>query len=424
MGVYLNRYWQSDGEDMNKAERMGGLYRPYLPDTLADYELLLSPSCASAVADAQEALGKLELSGSRIDTEPLARMMLRTEAVSSSRIEGLEMPAGRLLEYEELDRLGVDHRLDSTEAQILGNLHTLVEGLESEDADSPLTVDAICELNRMLLADTRLADRGGLIRAEQNWIGGNRINPVGAVYVPPEPEVVPELMEDLVAFVNRSELPPIAVAALAHAQLETIHPFADGNGRAGRALVHLVLKKGGTTRVTVPPISLLLATDRERYLANLTAFRCEGESETVRREAINDWIEYFARTTYEACARASAFESELLAIKDEWLARAPFRAGSAGAQLLDLLLGTPVISVKTAQELTGKSYPAARSAVGDLVSAGILRQNAKNRKSGIYVATDIVEAFNAYERSLATVSGDTASERPKRPVPQRAPKRA
>ena len=102
MGVYLNRYWQSDGEGMNKAERMGGLYRPYLPDTLADYELLLSPSCASAVADAQEALGKLELSGSRIDTEPLARMMLRTEAVSSSRIEGLEMPAGRLLEYEEL----------------------------------------------------------------------------------------------------------------------------------------------------------------------------------------------------------------------------------------------------------------------------------------------------------------------------------
>mgnify|MGYP000520802666 CR=1 FL=1 len=121
MGVYLNCFWQPDSGGMNKAERMGGPYHPYLPDTLADYELLLSPSCASAVADAQEALAKLELSGSRIDTEPLARMMLRAEAVSSSRIEGLEMPAGRLLEYEELDRLGVDHRLDSTEAQILGN---------------------------------------------------------------------------------------------------------------------------------------------------------------------------------------------------------------------------------------------------------------------------------------------------------------
>ena len=293
---------------MNKAERMGGPYHPYLPDALADYELLLSPSCASAVADAQEALARLELSGSRIDTEPLARMMLRAEAVSSSRIEGLEMPAGKLLEYEELDRLGVDHRLDGTEAQILGNLHTLVDGLARAVAGSPLTVEEVCELNRVLLTGTRLAERGGVIRAEQNWIGGNRVNPVGAAYVPPSPDAVPALMEDLVAFANHSELPPIATAAIAHAQLETIHPFADGNGRAGRALVHLILKKGGTTRVTVPPISLLLATDRERYIANLAAFRFEGDDETERREAVNGWVEYFARTTCEACSRASAFE--------------------------------------------------------------------------------------------------------------------
>ena len=93
--------------------------------------------------------------------------------------------------------------------------------------------------------------------------------------------------------------------------------------------------------------------------------------------------------------------------------------GSAGAQLLDILLGTPVISIKTAQDLTRKSYPAARTAVGELAAAGILRQNAKNRKSGIFVAGDVVEAFNAYERSLATISGDTAAEKPKRPVPQR-----
>lgn len=236
MGVYLNCFWQPDSGGMNKAERMGGPYHPYLPDALADYELLLSPSCASAVADAQEALARLELSGSRIDTEPLARMMLRAEAVSSSRIEGLEMPAGKLLEYEELDRLGVDHRLDGTEAQILGNLHTLVDGLARAVAGSPLTVEEVCELNRVLLTGTRLAERGGVIRAEQNWIGGNRVNPVGAAYVPPSPDAVPALMEDLVAFANHSELPPIATAAIAHAQLETIHPFADGNAdvRAGR----------------------------------------------------------------------------------------------------------------------------------------------------------------------------------------------
>lgn len=423
MGVYLKRFWQPDSGGMNKAERMGGPYYPYLPDKLANYEPLLDPSCTKAVANAQEALGKLELSGTRIDTEPLARMMLRAEAVSSSRIEGLEMPAGKLLEYEELDRLGVEHRLDSTEAQILGNLHTLISGLAHTNSETPLTVSEVCELNRVLLANTRLAERGGVIRAEQNWIGGNRINPVGAVYVPPEPEIVPELMKDLVAFVNHSELPPIAIAAIAHAQLETIHPFADGNGRAGRALVHLILKKGGSTRITVPPISLLLATDRDRYITNLASFRFEGTNEEDRRKAVCGWLEYFARITCEACNRASAFENTLREIKEEWLQKSSFREGSTAIQLLDILLGTPVISIKTAQDLTGKSYPAARTAVSDLVTAGILKQNAKNRKSGIYVASDVIEAFNAYERSLATLSGDTATEKPKRPVPQRQTKK-
>ena len=421
MGVYLDRFWQPDGGGMNKAERMGGPYHPYLPDMLSSYEPMLSPSCTRAVANAQEALRMLEYSGSLIDTEPLARMMLRAEAVSSSRIEGLEIPAGRLLEYEELDRLGVEHRLDSTEAQILGNLHMLVQGLESAGSDEPLSVETICNLNRALLAGTRPESRGGVVRMEQNWIGGNRINPVGAAYVPPEPKDVPGLMEDLVSFVNRSELPPIAVAAIAHAQLETIHPFADGNGRAGRALIHLILKMGGATRTTVPPISLLLATDRERYIANLSSFRfTDGESE--RDVAVNGWVEYFANITCNACSRASEFERTLLEIKETWRSKTSFRAGSAGSQLLDILLGTPAISIRTAQNLTGKSYPAARSAVNALVEAGILRQNTKNRKSGIFVAEDVVEAFNSYERALATVSGDTSMEKPRRPVPQRAPK--
>ncbi len=422
MGIYLDRFWQPDGSGMNKAERMGGPYHPYLPDTLADYEPMLTPSCAKAITDAQEALSKLELSGSLVDTEPLARMLLRAEAVSSSRIEGLEMPAGKLLEYEELDRLGVEHRLDGTEVQILGNLHMLARGLESMKAGEPVTIEDICELNRALMAGTRLESRGGIIRTEQNWIGGNRVNPVGAAYVPPEPAAVPDLMNDLVAFINQSELPPVAVAAVAHAQLETIHPFADGNGRAGRALVHLVLKKGGAARVTIPPVSLLLATDRERYIANLSAFRFAGSSEEDRSEAVNNWIEYFARVTCEACMRAAEFEATLLSIKETWRGKTGFRARSAGSQLLDILLGTPVISIKTAQDLTGKSYPAARSAVNDLVGAGVLKQKSKNRKSGIYVAEDIVEAFNSYERSLATASGDTSTEKPRRPVPQRMSK--
>ncbi|HAM14793.1 MAG TPA: Fic family protein [Eggerthellaceae bacterium] len=420
MGNYVDRYWVSDAAGMNKAERMGGPYRPYVPDMLSGFELLMEPSCAAAVARASEELSELERAGSLTDTEPLARLLLRAEAVSSSRIEGLQMPAGKLLEYEELDRLGVEHRLDSTEAQVLGNLRALVDGLSAVGPGHVFAVDGICELNRTLLAGTRLEGAGGVLREAQNWIGGNRVNPVGAAYVPPEPGLVPALMDDLAAFLNSTELPPVAAAAVAHAQLETIHPFADGNGRAGRALVHVVLKAAGVARSTVPPVSLVLATDRERYIANLAAYRTDGEE--GRNAAVNGWVEYFANATSLACERAAGFEAELARIREGWRERAGFRAGSAGNLLIDLLPGTPALSIKTAQEMTGRSYPAARSAVLALVEAGVLRQSSKNRKSGIYVAHEVVDAFSAYERSLATVSGDTSAERPRRPVPQRRPR--
>lgn len=417
MGSYVDRFWVSDTAGMNKAERMGGAYHPYIPDEIRDFELMMGPSCAAAVTRASEALRTLQDAGSLTDTEPLARMLLRAEAMSSSRIEGLEIPAGKLLEHEELDRLGVERRLDSTEALVLGNLHALVDGLAAVKPGHTFSIEGICEINRDLLAGTRIADVGGALRTTQNWIGGNRVNPVGAAYVPPVPELVPNLMADLVAFLNTTELPAVAAAAVAHAQLETIHPFADGNGRTGRALVHMVLKAKDLARATVPPVSLVLATDRERYIANLAAYRTDGEANRI--EAVNNWVEYFANATTLACERATSFEAKLAQIRDGWLTRTSFRADSAGRLLIDMLPGTPALSIKTAQELIGRSYPATRSAVLALEEAGILHQNSKNRKSGIYVAHEIVEAFNAYERALATTSGDTSNEKPRRHVPQR-----
>ena len=255
---------------------------------------------------------------------------------------------------------------------------------------------------------TRLEHIGGIIRTEQNWIGGNRMNPVGAAFVPPEPEEVPGLLSDLIEFVNSSELPPVAIAAIAHAQFETIHPFADGNGRTGRALIHAILHASITPRATIPPVSLALAADRNRYIQNLSIYRTDEEAD--RQAAVNEWVEYFANALSESCRRAIDFEQSIEAVKTRWRETTSFRKNSAGAQLIDLLPGTPVISIRTAQELTGKSYPAARLAVLALEEAGILHQNAKNRKSGIYVAEDIMREFNIYERALATISGDTAIE--------------
>ena len=351
-------------------------------------------------------------------------LIMRAEALASSRIERLEMPAGRLLEFEALDELGVPHRVDGTEAAVIGNIAAMQRGVERAASSPRLTVDLLCDINAALLEGADAAGYAGVLRTEQNWIGGNRINPLGAAYVPPRPELVPGLVEDLVSFCNTSELPPVAMAAIAHAQFETIHPFADGNGRTGRTLVHVILRRAGLAPCVVPPVSLVLATDRERYISNLAAYRTDDAGgETSADEAASDWVEYFSNACVIACERASFFEESVGHIRDRWRGLVRPRANSAADRLLDVLPSSPVISIESGARLTGRSREAVRQAVATLVDAGVLYQSAKNRKSNIYAARDILDAFTAYERSLAVPGGDTAVEKNVRRVPQRPPRR-
>ena len=405
MGVYETAYWLTDTWGMSRKESRSGVYHPYRPDLVSGRDHPLSPSSIAAVSRAESAIRALNASPVDLtDTEPLARLILRAEALASSRIEGLEMPAGRLLEFEALDELGVPHRVDGT-------------------ARAPeVPVEDLCQIKGRLLEGTgaAAASYGGHLRQEQNWIGGNRVNPIGAAYVPPRPELVPELMDDLVHFCNESELPPVAVAAIAHAQMETIHPFADGNGRTGRALVHVILRRGGTAPRMVPPVSLVLATDRQRYIDNLAAYRTtDGPGGRTVDEAMSEWVAYFADACVVACERAQVFEARIDELRRSWRDAVRPRANSAADLLLDVLPSTPVVSVESAARLTGRSREAARNAIAVLVDAGILYQSAKNRKSNIYSAREVLEAFTAYERALAVPGGDTATGRLARRVPQR-----
>lgn len=426
MGVYETAYWLSDTWGMSRREARSGAYHPYRPDPISTREPALSAQAVSAVSRAESAVRRLNESTVHLtDTEPLARLILRSEALASSRIEGLEMPAGRLLEYEALDELGVSHRLDGAEAAVVGNIRAMSESIDRLSGLSRVSVADMCEMNRRLLEGTDMAGHAGRLRSEQNWIGGNRVNPLDAAYVPPRPELVPGLMSDLATFCNSSELPPLAVAAVAHAQFETIHPFPDGNGRTGRTLVHVLLRQKGLATRVVPPVSLVLATDRGRYTANLAAFRTDDGDDAGRAAdaAVSDWVVYFAGACLVACERAEAFEQVIGSIKDRWRETLRPRANSAASLLIDALPSTPVVSVESAARLTGRSREAARQAIAALEGAGVLYQSAKNRKSNIYAARDILDAFTSYERALAAPGGNTAVERPVRPVPQRVPRK-
>jgi len=277
-------------------------------------------------------------------------------------------------------------------------------------------VDVLLEIHRRLLAGTHLESYGGSFRLLQNWIGGSDYNPCSADYVPPPPEVVPDFMDDLCAFCNTDNLPAVAQAAIAHAQFETIHPFVDGNGRTGRAIIHLVLRRRGLALRVLPPVSLVLATLARDYVNGLTASRYVGlPSSSEASTAVNTWVGTFAGACTRSVADASTFESRAAILEEEWRERlGTIRANSATDLLLRRLSGAPVLTAESAAALLGRTFKPANDAIQRLVGAGVMRQITIGRRNRAYEAPEIIDAFTDLERQLASPEADPRSSPPAR----------
>ena len=407
---------------MSRRDRRSCDYEAYLPDPLIGRRFVLDGDVAADVADAEAAIARLNAEAAvLVDTEALARILLRAESVASSRIEGLEVGARRLLHAEVLRSM---HKpsFDVTASEVLGNIDAMQYGVERVGTGDKITIDVLLDVHRRLLKGTRLEPHAGEFREVQNWIGGSDHNPCLAEYVPPPPEEVPDLMDDLCAFCNTEELPAVVQAAIAHAQFETIHPFVDGNGRAGRAIIHLVLRRRGLAPRVLPPVSLVLATLARAYVAGLTASRYVGPpSSAEASRGVNMWVAVFASACSRAVADATAFESRAIALEGEWRDRVGrVRAGSATDLLLHRLPGVPVLTAESAATLLGRTYKPANDAIQRLIEAGILRQITIGRRNRAYEAPEIIEAFADLERQLASPAGDTRVSPPARVVPRRA----
>jgi len=213
----------------------------------------------------------------------------------------------------------------------------------------------------------------------------------------------------------------VAQAAIAHAQFETIHPFADGNGRTGRALIYLILRRRGLAIRVLPPVSLVLATRSREYIGGLEAFRYVGDSSSAEAHAgLNRWVATFAAACVRAVEDAAAFEERCAQIEAAWRERlGRVRAESSADLLVRLLLGRPIVSVKSATEVLGRSKPQVNAAVSRLVEAGILTQVTVGRRNRAFEARGVIDAFADLERQLASPSGDTLAAAPVRPVPVR-----
>lgn len=422
MAKIVRRQWIIEASlGVARRDRRSCEYEAYVPDLLTGRKLMFEGSTAADIADAERAIAVLDAhAATLVDTEALARILLRAESVASSRIEGLEVGVRRLLRAEAAIDLG-EQPADVTAAEVLGNIEAMASAVKQIMPGDPITVAMLLDFHKRLLSGTRLETHAGRIRAEQNWIGGSDYNPCSATFIPPPPEYVGDLLEDLCSFCNDDALPAVAQAAMAHSQFETIHPFVDGNGRTGRALIHFVLRRRGLATRVLPPISLVLATWATDYVDGLQATRYRGPaSSTAAQNGINLWVARFAAACLRAVADASDFEKQSELLQEEWRASlGSVRANSATDLLLRALPGAPLLTVKSAAALIGRTFPAANEAIKKLVDAGILRPVRVGRRNRAFEAPGVIEAFTTLERQLASPKGNTLTSEPSRRVPYR-----
>jgi Fic family protein len=332
--------------------------------------------------------------------EALARRLLRAESAASSRIEGLVLSQRRLARAEAEEG---DAR-DETARSVLGNVAAMEEAVALGSGARPLRLPDILALHRVLMLATTTPEIAGALRDRQTWIGGNAFNPGRADFVPPPPEIVKVLMIDLVAFVNRTDLPPVVQAAVAHAQFETIHPFADGNGRVGRAIVHVVLRRRGLAPRFVPPVSLVFAADAKAYVAGLSA---------SREERPGDWLLLFAQALERAAAKSSELALRLAELQEKWRQRAGYpRRHSSAEALIVQLPAHPIVTVATAQKLLGRSKQAVNEAIAALADKGVLRAITLAKRNRAWEARELFDLINDVERELATPYDDESGAVP------------
>lgn len=414
-----------DGPGSWRARR-GGTFHAYLPDPLTDRPIRFGAELAELAAEAERAVRGLR-GATWQPLDDLARFLLRSEAMASSRIEGLMVSAQQVALAELAEKEGLSQRGFSANARLVANnVTTVARAAITLAGTAPVTAEGIEELHAALLPEEK--HQG--YRTVQNWIGGSDYGPLDASFVPPPPERVGPLMTDLAGYASGGVHAPLIQAGLVHAQFETVHPFTDGNGRVGRALIHAVLARRGLTATAVLPISLVLLTRSDEYVDGLTAYRYLGlPSDPDAQQGMVGWLSMFLTASMTAAEQCRIFARELHELRAAWeyrvaghrrrLGLGQLRMGSTVARLLVRLPGEPVLTARTVQQLAEVSFPAARKALEELAEAGVLRRRQIERGTTAYFAADVFDLITFTERRLASTRWDTRESKPSRAVPAR-----
>jgi len=384
------RIWQSDPALYAPPRyRRACSYTTFTPDSVASFNEVFPAELAGIIAEAEAAVHSLN-DRARPALAPLARLLLRTESIASSKVEGLQVDPRSLARAEVNAAAG--KQAGSVVAEVIANIDAMELAIEETSVAPVLGQREIVAIHWSLMQGAPNASVAGRVRDKQNWIGGNDYNPCGATFVPCPPENVEPLLADLTELCASDYLSPLVQAAIVHAQFETIHPFEDGNGRTGRALVHVLLRRRGLAHSYVPPISVVLAADKGSYINGLTEFR-DGN--------VNAWLEKFVTATAQSALLAQKYLAEVENLQEEWRAdlrkNTSLRSDAAAWAILDQLPGHPVITQPVATAVTGRSKSSTVVALEQLTAAGILRPLSDSKRNRAWEADGLLDLLAGLE---------------------------
>jgi Fic family protein len=385
-GNHVELSWAPGFERAGGRQTKAARYKAFVPDPVADYEPDLSSATSTIAERAGTAVRELNADPEGlIALEGLGRQLLRSEALASSQIEGLNISPRKLA---EADLSGRDGHFKAQE--IVGNIRALELATEIGAEADKLDIDAITRIHREMAAGTSLDRIAGELREEASWIGGR--SPVDAEFVGPPWEEVRPLLEDLCEFMNRDDISPVAQAAIAHAQFETIHPFGDGNGRVGRCLIQLIFRRRGLAPRYIPPVSIVLGANKDAYISGLESFR---------EDEVDGWVRQFALAVEMAADQARSFSREVVGLQDEWRAKlGRVRSDAAVLPVIGLLPKFPVITAAVAQNEIDRSRPVTLEALDRLESIGALTRHRNQKKGDSWEAKELFKLLSEFEKAV------------------------
>lgn len=356
--------------------RHQGPYQAAIVPAIALQKLSLPPE-VSAVAD--EASNEI----SRFDAEMggevshVDAVLLRSESAASSQIEQLTASARAIAEAE----IGDSGRRNA--AQIVANTRAMTAAVALADR---VDAESVLAMHRALMESID-PTAAGRWREEQVWIGGGKLGPHGAEFVPPHHSRIDAAIGDLVVFAGRDDLPALAQAAVAHAQFETIHPFPDGNGRTGRALLHSMLRNKMLTRNVTVPVSAGLLVNAPAYFDALGAYRA-GEPAAM--------VTQLADAAFLAVANGRRLVGDLRSIRDDWAGRVKARRDSAVWRVADLLLRHPVINSQLLITELGIAGSNVYRYTELLEKAGVLVEFTDKKRNRAWRSNEVLAALDAF----------------------------